>query len=77
MLTIVTKSSILGVAAVLDPPLESEQLLLCTRWWKNDQLCDQLLFMQLEKKLNLPRWSGMIKSNTKPLTVKVYLFTPH
>ena len=55
MLTIVTKSSILGVAAVLDPPLESEQLLLCTRWWKNDQLCDQLLFMQLEKKLNLPR----------------------
>ena len=52
MLTIITKSSILDVAPVLDQPLESKRLLLCTQMWKNDQLYDQLLLMQLEKKLS-------------------------
>ena len=50
-------------------------LLLCTRLWKNDHLCDQLLLVQLQKTLKLPQWNEMIKSKTKPLPVKVY-FTP-
>ena len=30
-------------------------------------------FHAARKKLKLPRWSGMIQSNTKPLLVKVYI----
>ena len=52
--------------------MESKQLLLCTRLWKNDQLYDQLRFMQLEKKLKLRWCSAITKPNTKPLHVKEY-----
>ena len=72
ILIIVTKSSILGVVAVLDTLLEWKQLWFCTLLWRNDQLRDQFLLMRLEKKLSWPRLSAMLQSNTKSLPVKTY-----
>ena len=51
VLTIVTKSSIVGVEAFTDPPMEWNQSLSCTLLWKNGQLCDKFLLMQLGKNL--------------------------
>ena len=51
MLTIVTKGSIVGVVAVLDPPLEWKQSWLSTLLRRNNQLRDQFLLLQLKKNL--------------------------
>ena len=51
ILTIVTKGSIVGVVAVLDPPIGWKQLWLFTLLRRNNQLRDQFLLVQLEKNL--------------------------
>lgn len=65
--TILTKSSILSVAAVLDMPIMKTDYDFAPYYGKmiSSYLCSD------KKKLKLPRLSVMIESNTKPLPAKV------
>ena len=64
--TNVIKSPILGVLAVLYTPLEWKQLWFWTILWRNDQLWDHFLLLQLEKNLRclvFIQWYSLIQNH--------------